>query len=517
MNEETSYEASQEITDRHLLVAAKQATGFISLRFAGTLIGLGWNVVIARLLGAELLGVFVLGSTTALFVALVSSLGVGPMLVRYLPVLMARGDRTGAAGIFRFGTRVVIASSVVVAVLVLLGRNIVAGPIFHEPKLLPYMPIVAAAVIPHALLILYGYALRACKSAALESLSREVIYKIALVAVFAGLFAVGMRLRGLMIAFVVANAVTAAVMVVFVQRRAPYLIKGPSTPSIPRRELLGFSTTMLFVAFMNYTMGITDRFMLGILGTSENVGIYNVAFLISNLLATVTMGFNAIFSPIISELYHDNKRGELRAMFASLTRTIILIVAPAFIWLVGFGDDLLRMFGHEFTAGYTALVILGLSAVASCTVGSVSMMLAMTGHQKYNVVNTVVATGVNILLNWFFIPRCGIVGAALGNGISLAAINVVRMLQVHRLLGIHPYNRSYLKLVAAGLVTLAGALYLRSVTPELGLAAIVGILVATMGVFVGVIALLGIERDDRLILGRVVDKLGIRRFLKRRP
>lgn len=511
MNEETSRELSRELTDRHLLVAAKQATGFISLRFAGTLIGLGWNVLLARLLGAELLGVFVLASTTALFVALVASLGVGPMLVRYIPVLMSRGNREGAAGVFRFGSRVVIVSSIVAAVVVLLGRNIIAGPIFHEPKLLPYMPIVAAAIVPHALLMIFGYALRAYKNAALESLSREIIYKIALIAVFGALFAAGMRLRGLMLAFVAANAVTAAIMMIFVYRRAPFLVRGDATPAVARKELLAFSTTMLFVAFMNYTMGITDRFMLGILGTSENVGIYNVAFLVANLLATVTMGFNAIFSPIISELYHDHKQTELKAMFASLTRTIILIVAPAFIWLVGFGDDLLRMFGHEFTAGYTALMILGLSAVASCTVGSVSMMLAMTGHQRYNVVNTVVATGANILLNWFLIPRYGIVGAAIGNGASLAVINIVRMLQVHRLLGIHPYNRSYLKLIVAAAVSLSGVLYLRATTPELGLVAIVGILMATMAVFVGVIALLGIERDDRLIIGRTIEKLGLKR------
>lgn len=500
-------EHSQEITDRNLLIVAREASGFITIRFVGTLIGLGSNLIFARLLGAELLGAYVLASTTVLLTSLLASFGLGYMLVRFVPISLSERDESGAAGIFALSARTVLTTSLTACLLILVLRGFIADTVFSEPLLHAVLPIAAVTVVPHTFVILFGPTLRALKRLTLEGLSTEIIYKVALIGCFLALFAFGFRLRGLMVAFAVGNAVTAAAMLLFINRTSPRLLRGPRAMPRPRRELFVFSGMMFSVAVMNYIMGITDRFMLGILGSSGNVGVYNIAFLVSNILATVTMAFNNIFSPIISELYHGGRRSELRSLFQSLTRTIIMIVTPAFLWLLAFGDDLLGVFGKEFAAGYPSLVVLGLAALLSCAVGSVSMILAMTGHQKYNVWNTITVTVLNIVLNLVLIPRYGILGAAVATGISLTLVNVIRMFQVRRLLGLVPYTKAYWKPVAAGVVVLGLALFLRARTPPLSIWQIVPLLVAFFGVYAGLIVALGIERDDRLIIGRIILKL----------
>lgn len=498
---------SQEITDRNLLIVAREASGFISIRFIGTLIGLGSNLIFARLLGAELLGVYVLASTTVLFASLLASFGLGYMLVRFVPIALSERDESGAAGIFALSVRTALTTSLLGGLAILLLRGFIAGTMFKEPLLVSILPIAAVTVVPHTFVVLLGPTLRALKKLTFEGFSTEIVYKVALIGGFLAFFAFGLRLRGLMMAFAAANAITALAMLSLVNRTSPRLLRPPRSVPWTRRELFVFSGMMFSVAVMNYIMGITDRFMLGILGSSENVGIYNIAFLISNILATVTMAFNNIFSPIISELYHGRRRSELRALFQSLTRTIIMIVTPAYLWLLAFGDDLLAVFGNDFVEGYPSLVVLGLAALLSCAVGSVSMILAMTGHQKYNVLNTVTVTVLNILLNVFLIPRYGILGAAVATGISLTLVNVVRMLQVRRLLDLVPYTRAYVKPVAAGAVIFALALFLRARTPPLSIWQIIPLLLAFFAVYAGLMAALGIERDDRLIIQRVILKL----------
>ncbi|MFH1502730.1 MAG: flippase [Candidatus Eisenbacteria bacterium] len=498
---------ASELTDRNLLHVAKQTSGVMTSRAVGMALGLASNIVFARILGAELLGVYVLASTTLLFLSLVASFGMGHTFVRFVPVSLSRGDEPGAAGVFRLGARLVFASSVLFGVLLFVLRGVVAGPIFNEPLLLPILPLVALGTVGATFQLVLGHTLRALKRTAQESFCLEIVNKTAKLALFLALVGLGLKLSGITAAFVAAYFISAGAMLFLIGRQAPFLLRGPARLPMPGREIAAFSSMMFFVGFMNYSLSISDRIMLGMLGTSEDVGVYNIAFLISNILTLVFMGFNSSFAPVISELYHNDRRAELRSIYSSLTRTILIIILPAFCWIVGFGDDLLRIFGGEFVSGYAALVVLGVSVVVRCSVGTVGTMLVMSGHQKYNAVNIVIVTATNVGLNLLLIPRYGLLGAAVATAVSVSLIDAVGLIEVRVLLKIHPYRRIFLKVLLAALAALAGNVLLRSNTPDLPAVAIFGILAATYGLFAGLLALMGLERDDRLIIGRILSKL----------
>jgi len=493
--------------DRNLLHVARQTSGVMTSRMFGMAVGFASNIIFARMLGAELLGVYVLASTTFLLLSLVASWGMGHTFVRFIPVSLSRDDEASAAGIFRLGLRAVLASSVLFGVLLFLLRDVVAGPIFKEPRLIPILPIVALGTVGATLQLVLGQTLRSLKRTAQESFCLEIVNKAAKLAIFLALAGLGLKLTGVATAMVAACFVSAGAMLYLIARQAPFLLRGPSVLPIPAKEIASFSSMMLFVAFMNYSLSISDRMMLGILGTSEDVGIYNIAFLISNILTLVFMGFNSSFAPLISELYHNDRRPELKSLYSSLTRTILIIILPAFCWLVGFGDDLLRIFGDEFLGGYVALVVLGLSVVFRCTVGTVGTLLVMSGHERFNAMNIVIVTAMNVGLNILLIPRYGLLGAAVATAVSVSIIDTVGLIEVRVLLGIHPYRKAFLKLAVAVAGALAGNIFLRSVTQEMGPVAIFGVLAATYGVFIGLLALTGFEREDRMLVGQAMSRL----------
>lgn len=493
--------------ERNLVQVTKQATGVMAYQLVGLVIGLGSNLIFARVLGADLLGVFVLAQTTLLVLSLLASFGMGPTLLRFIPVNLSRNDRRGASGVFFSASFLALAATAVTIVALVLGRNVLADTIFHEPRLLPLVPIIAVGILPAAFIKIHGFALRALRHASLETFCLEVVFKLSKLVIFLALFASGLKLAGLTWAMAASYATATGAMFIIIDRKAPYLTRGPRTTNITYRKLVSFSVTMTFVAFMNYSLSITDRTMLGILSTSESVGIYNIAFLISNMLALIFMGFNNAFSPLISELYHNGRKTELEDLYSSLTRTVLIVVTPALIWMLGFGDDVLRFFGSDFPAGYAALVVLGVGVLTRCAVGSVGTLLVLSGHQNYNAVNVAAVTAANIGLNLYLIPRYGVLGAAIATSVALAAINIVGLIEVKLLLGIWPYRLSYVKLVVATAAALAGNLLLRANTPEFGVFVVTGILAATFIVFLGVLALLGFEKDDRMLMRRAVAKL----------
>lgn len=508
-------QGQRTLADTSLISVTKQATGVMSFRFIGVFLGLASNVLFARLLGAELLGVYVLASTSLLVFTLAASFGTTQMLSRFVPVSMSRNDDAGAAAVFAFGLRIVLFAGALCTALLVVTRNPIATRIFDDPLLAQVLPIAAVGILPAALSQYLGGTLRSLKYSAGEAFCTEVAYKIAKLAIFIALFAVaGLRLRGVVWATSLGYLGSIAVMLVIIGRKQPTFLRGPRSTSADTRQLLTFSAAMFFVAFLNYAMSITDKLMLGVLATSTDVGIYNVAFLIANMLTTVYMGFNMSFAPVISELYHGGRTEELRSLYASLTRTVLIIVVPACIWLIGFGEDVLHLFGGEFAVGYAALLILSLGAVARCIAGSVAYLLMMSKHQACNLWNIVGSMGLNIGLNMYYIPRYGVAGAALATAISIVAVYGVGLLEVKILLGLLPFRRSYLKLLAAAAVTLPGTLYARSVTAPLVHWQLLGLLVLTYALFLGLIALMGMERDDALILGRLMGRLGVSRLVR---
>jgi len=152
-------------------------------------------------------------------------------------------------------------------------------------------------------------------------------------------------------------------------------------------------------------------------------------------------------------------------------------------------------------------VVLGIGVMTRCFVGPVGPLLILSGHERWNAANIAVVTGMNIGLNLYFIPRYGVLGAAFATAISLTVINVVALLEVRGLMGLLPYARSYWKLLLPSVVTLGGVLWLRANTPELRFWMVALLLFAVFGVFLGLTAAQGFERDDRLILKRAWAKL----------
>jgi O-antigen/teichoic acid export membrane protein len=80
----------------------------------------------------------------------------------------------------------------------------------------------------------------------------------------------------------------------------------------------------------------------------------------------------------------------------------------------------------------------------------------MIERVKLSVVDAVLFLGLSLALDLLLILRWGLVGAAVAGSTAVAAVNLLRLGQVRSILGILPYDRRFLRPVAAGI--LSGAL-----------------------------------------------------------
>ena len=182
--------------------------------------------------------------------------------------------------------------------------------------------------------------------------------------------------------------------------------------------------------------------MLGLLAGPEDAGVYAAAARLAEIVSFVLLAVNAPLAPHIARLYAADRMAELQRTVTRAAQAILLLTAPLVVVLLAFGEQLLRLFGAEFTGGEDALAILALGQLFNAVMGSVGILLIMTGHERDVLASVAVATLIGLGLTAALIPPMGVEGAAVGRVASLATWNVALTVLTYRRLGSTPRRRA---------------------------------------------------------------------------
>jgi O-antigen/teichoic acid export membrane protein len=210
---------------------------------------------------------------------------------------------------------------------------------------------------------------------------------------------------------------------------------------------------------------------------------------------------NLVFSPMIADLHTRKDFAMLGRLYRALTKWIVGLTLPLAITVMVFADPIMRIFGHDFETGWPVLIIGTSGQLVNCGVGSVGMLLLMSGHQQRLLRVQMMMAALMTVACLALIPVWGVIGAAIAAAITNAGTNILNLLQVRKTLGLTPFNRSYLRLIPPASVTTLIAVGFKS---EAGLfrqawIAIAVSMTASYLIFAAMVALLGLDADDRLV------------------
>src|SRR6266516_4556547 len=228
-------------------------------------------------------------------------------------------------------------------------------------------------------------------------------------------------LEGVMTALVAANLAAAALAAVALWR----LLRMVPPPAQPHagpcagphlgahagaglRELFGFSLVSWGASLASAGLIWADTILLGALRSSAEVGVYNVATRLVTLATFVMPAINGALGPRIADLYHRGQRDSLRRAYSVATSWILRLSLPAFIVLLAFPDELLRLFGKGFRAGAAVTVVLAGGKLVDAATGPCGLALNMSGRPLWSMVDNLAVLVLNVLLNLWLIPSRGI-------------------------------------------------------------------------------------------------------------
>lgn len=238
-------------------------------------------------------------------------------------------------------------------------------------------------------------------------------------------------------------------------------------------------------------------FFLADAAAAEATGIYNVVLLIVGFVVIPLIAFNQLMPPVASRLWEEGQDETLNAVYTSITRLIVTTTVPLVAIAVVYGPELLGLFGPTYRRGYEVLLVFMVGRLVGNGVGATGWLLLMTEHQYARLALDWFLAALNVVLSYLFVVHFGMVGAALGTSSAIAVQNLLQVILLHRYEGLFPFDRTFLKPLAAGVASM-GVMW--AARPLLGGPALV-----LLGSLVGLVAyvaglrLLGIQPRDRFV------------------
>ena len=293
------------------------------------------------------------------------------------------------------------------------------------------------------------------------TLARSVATVVLRIVLIVGL---GMGVLGVVVADI---AVTAGLMLVLLRWFAP-LVR-PMFSREVLRDALRFGLPRVPHAAAQQVTAVGDKFLLALFRPTAEIGVYAMGVSFGLTLKLFLSAFEQAWAPFY---YANAREPDARAVYSSVATYAFAVLTLLTAGLSAAGGDLLAAITGPDYAGagnivaWTALGVLFQGIYLLTSIG-----LNLTKHTEYYPVATMTASGANIALNLFLIPRFGIAGAAWANAAAYALQAAIAFRFSQRFYPIAYEGGRLARIAAAGLLAFAAAGALPDMTPWTGVIA----------------------------------------------
>ncbi len=466
-------------------------------------------VILARLLGPTIYGLYVIGSSVLQIGTQVGLIGLDNGVLQFGGRALGMGNGDYLGQVLRQSLFLAIANSLLIGGGIYLLAPFLAETFFHQVALIAILRWFAVATAFNIALQVTSTATRISRRMQFSALAQDIVpvlVNLGLVVVL--VFVAELSIQGALIAVLAGYAAGWLVAVYFVRSLFPPVMQpGPVSLDL-YRQLLSFSVPTLMAGMFNLLTQSSSALLLGYFRSPAEVGIYQAAAQLSLLSAFILMAFNAIFAPMIPNLHLTRQEARLNELFKISTKWGLYVCLPLFLIMILLPSQILALlFGKAYAGGSWALVLLSLAQLVNAGTGAVGNLLIMTHHERQWLMISGASFLTAILLNLWFIPRWGLLGAALGTGIGIATLYLIALALVNRRLSLWPYDHRYIKGGLAALASIIVILIFKWLWPNLTFPILGLLLILSFGAFMGTLFGLGIDDEERSIIRVLSDRL----------
>lgn len=281
-------------------------------------------------------------------------------------------------------------------------------------------------------------------------------------------------ISGVLLGLLIGNAIAA---VYGVAVAAPDLLGRFSASEL--RRMVHYGGPLVPAAFAMWGLAFLDRIMLSQLGSFSQTGQYGVGSRYAALLMFCMVTFMTAYVPFMLSLWREDAEGE-RQLRARLLSYVTLALVGMGLVLSLFARELTTIVAPRFDRAYLVVGMLCTGVVLYAIANIASSGISLARRTSYIGAYTVIATILNVALNFLLIPAWGVLGAASATAVAYGLLAILYYRKAQQLYYTPYLTRRALSALVVGCPLMAvGAL---PIEPE-------GLAVAAKLLAVGIFAL----------------------------
>lgn len=386
----------------------------LGLRGLGAVSGFVLLWLIAQTNGAQAVGAYQLGLTTATVLAVIALAGQDILIIRQAPQIIHKGSLADLRATYFAGRLWALGAGSVGALVMLAGAYVAADVMGQSGEwsviVLAFFP----AVMMLALLRHSNALLRSQGSVLISQSLEGVLYTSIAAAIVAALWLAGSTVAPITLPLAYLGGLVLALAISLI---ASQKLASRWTGNSPRHKAKLDLATGLRVTGAPILMMSGEwltLLALGALAGLSEAGVYRTAFMICMLFQLVNASFATMAGPHIAKASAVDDRAGVMGITWKVGLIGLVLVAPLAALCLIVPGFLLGLFGEEFVAGALTLQLLAAAQTVNVVFGPVGTALIMVGRERQVLAIEIVASSIAVLLALILIPQLGMVGAAIG-------------------------------------------------------------------------------------------------------
>lgn len=403
----------------------RSTSGVLMLRLVSVGLGFITSLLLARMLDVAMFGAYSYAMSWINILLIPGLLGFGQLMIREYAHYRLAGEWGLMHGLMRSTLLVGLSSAVISSLMVFAVTGVIALNIDVDARLPLYVLWVSLLVLPLDMVTQTAVHAMWGLQAVVQSRKPDSLMKPLLFIALAGgvhvlsgqrsaLWVMGWR--------VVAALLTMGYALVLLKRVLPREFRQVK-PVLQMRSRFKQARPFFALTLLTAVHARIDVLMLGAMMGVSNVAPYSVVLLLSTLVSMVLEVANASLAPNFARLYAAQDMDALQGLMTKSTRVVMGTSTLFTLALLLLGPLILAFYGPVYRAAYPVLVVLIVGECINTFMGSVGMVLSMTGNERYIIRSRFVGAVVYIILNALLIPAFGLMGAAMATTLSMFVWN----------------------------------------------------------------------------------------------
>jgi O-antigen/teichoic acid export membrane protein len=420
---------------------------FLSKVF-GSLLGFIATVYFARILGAEVLGIYSVIIALLGWLKMGGRVGINSAMIKRISEGKQQGEYFTAGGLLIGGMIVLVVGLVLIFQFQI--ESYVSG--FEDYSSASVVWFIVAIFLTFNFNMLVKIALKGQRLVYIAGILNPLKIGIQSIVQILLVYA-GYRLVGMLIGYGVGIIVAACIGAVFVSIQ----------PKLPRRRhfrsLLEYAKYSWLSGLKSRAYNDVDILILGVFVSQSLIGIYTVAWSITRFLDVFGIAISQTMFPEISNVSAQESNEAAVSLIEDALTYAGFIIIPGLVGGILLGDRLLQIYSSEFVQGIDVLWLLLLSLLFYAYLKQFLNALNAIDRPDLAFRANIVFIGCNIVLNLILIWQIGWVGAAIASALSAAGGLITAYGLIQRVVDVRvPANEIGRQFAAA--LTMGGVVWL---------------------------------------------------------